>query len=196
MQKGLRTQNHIVAKAAALFNTHGFAGTSMSDLLAATGLQKGGLYNHYDSKEALALAAFDYAVGQFRERYADIVRGQTNTIDCLHAICAVMLRNYEDPVVAGGCVVFNTAIEADDAYPSLKLRAREAMNDLLHFISVQVKLGQRSGEIVATVDPSTVATVLIAIYEGALGLSKLFDDAAHINRASQHMQAYVESLKT
>jgi 3-oxoacyl-[acyl-carrier protein] reductase len=41
-------------------NRQGFAGTSMSDLMHATGLQKGGLYRHFPSKEALAREAFDY----------------------------------------------------------------------------------------------------------------------------------------
>ena len=194
MKKGIRTQTHIAEKAAPLFNTRGFFGTSMRDLLEATGLQKGGLYNHYASKEALAVAAFDYALGKFRQRYAEAVQGQASAINCLHAICAVMLRSYEDPVVAGGCIVFNTAIESDDAQPVLKARAQNAMNDLLRFISVQVKLGQRNGEIQASVDPRMVATLLVSIYEGALGLSKLFDDAAHIRRASEHMKTYIESL--
>jgi AcrR family transcriptional regulator len=36
------TKAHILDAAAALFNQQGYAGTSMADLMAATGLKKGG----------------------------------------------------------------------------------------------------------------------------------------------------------
>ena len=195
MRKGIRTQNYIAEKAAALFNTRGFAGTSMSDLLHATGLQNGGLYNHYPSKEALALAAFDFAVGKFKQRYAETITNQHSATNSLRAICTVMMRSYADPVVEGGCMVFNTALETDDAHPTLKARAQEAMRDLLRFIEVQVKLGQRSGELRSEVDPRMLATIIVSTCEGALGLSKLYDDAAYIQRAIAHLDSYIDTLK-
>lgn len=194
MKKGEQTHNHIAEKAARLFNMRGYFGTSMSDLLEATGLQKGGLYNHFASKEALALAAFDFAMEKFRQRYAQAVQGQTSALASLRAISEVMLRNYADPVVEGGCIVFNTALEADDAQPALKTCAQAAMRDLLRFIVLQVRRGQRNGEIRADVDPQSIATILISLYEGALGLSKLFGDSAHIQHAQAHMMAYIDTL--
>src|SRR5208283_5028756 len=61
MTKGEQTRREIVRKAAPLFNQKGFAGTSLADLMDATGLQKGGIYRHFSSKEELAAEAFDYA---------------------------------------------------------------------------------------------------------------------------------------
>ncbi len=57
--KGAQTKAHIVAAAAPLFNVRGFAGTSMNDILDATGLEKGGVYRHFASKDEIAVAAFD-----------------------------------------------------------------------------------------------------------------------------------------
>jgi TetR/AcrR family transcriptional repressor of nem operon len=59
--RGEATRRRIVEQSAAVFNRRGYAGTSMSELMAATGLEKGGLYRHFASKEDLAAAAFDYA---------------------------------------------------------------------------------------------------------------------------------------
>ena len=61
MTKGENTRREIVEKAAPLFNQKGFEGTSLSDLMRVTGLQKGGIYRHFSSKEELAGEAFDYA---------------------------------------------------------------------------------------------------------------------------------------
>src|SRR3979411_2837595 len=61
MSKGEQTKQEIVQKAAPLFNQQGYEGTSLSDLMDATGLQKGGIYRHFSSKEDLAAEAFDYS---------------------------------------------------------------------------------------------------------------------------------------
>ena len=61
MEKGRATRQRVIAQAAPVFNQHGFAGTTLSELMEATGLQKGGIYRHFAGKEQLALEAFDHA---------------------------------------------------------------------------------------------------------------------------------------
>ena len=60
--KGMQTRQRIVELAAPVFNRQGYVGASMRDLVDATGLEKGGIYNHFGSKEQLALEAYDYAM--------------------------------------------------------------------------------------------------------------------------------------
>ena len=57
MSKAQETKTRIIEQAATLFNQQGYSGTSVSDLMRATGLQKGGIYNHFVSKDELALEA-------------------------------------------------------------------------------------------------------------------------------------------
>ena len=60
MTKGEQTRQKIVQAAAPIFNQSGYDGSSLNDLMVATGLQKGGIYRHFASKEELAAEAFDY----------------------------------------------------------------------------------------------------------------------------------------
>src|SRR5215472_10592330 len=64
MTKGEMTRQKILEQAAPLFNRLGYAGCSMQDIMAATGLEKGGLYRHFSSKEELAEAVFRYSITQ------------------------------------------------------------------------------------------------------------------------------------
>src|SRR5258708_5294043 len=66
MTKGQQTRARIVAEAAPVFNQHGYAGSSLADLMKATGLEKGGIYRHFSSKEELAAEAFDYTWNEVR----------------------------------------------------------------------------------------------------------------------------------
>src|SRR5271167_4456714 len=60
MTKGEGTRQKIVEAAARIFNRRGYEGSALSELMAATGLKKGGIYRHFSSKEELAVEAFDY----------------------------------------------------------------------------------------------------------------------------------------
>src|SRR5436190_24119397 len=54
--KGEATRAFLLRTAAQLFAERGYAGTALSDLIAASGLTKGAFYFYFSSKAALALA--------------------------------------------------------------------------------------------------------------------------------------------
>ncbi len=114
MSKAQETKARIVHQAAELFNTKGYAGSSISDVMEATGLKKGGIYNHFASKDELALAAFDYGVSLLSERVWSVVKTKRNAVDRLDILVSSYLTYIDDPPIVGGCPILNTAIETDD----------------------------------------------------------------------------------
>jgi AcrR family transcriptional regulator len=194
MSKGTRTRQHIIARAATVFNTQGFAGTSMADLTRQTGIEKGGIYNHFPSKEALALAAFDYAVTLISQRMQEVLAQEERAIDRLYAITNVFRSVIDAPLVPGGCPLMNTAIEADDTSPILRERAQETMTSWLRLIGGTVKQGMADGELRPDTDPRMVATIMASTLEGSIMLSKLYDDPIYIHRAVEHLTGYLQSL--
>jgi TetR/AcrR family transcriptional repressor of nem operon len=192
VRSGDETRDNIIRQAAALFNTQGFAGASMSDIMAATGLQKGGIYRHFESKEQLALESFDYAVRIMGRRFADALEGKAHALDRLHAIISVFSQIPANPPVPGGCPVMNAGIENDDGNPALRDRARDAMDGLRGLVIRVAKGGIQRGEVRAGVDPEALASVMISTLEGAVMLSRLYDDPAHAARAAEHLQQYLE----
>lgn len=194
MAKGSATRDRIVRSAATVFSERGFFGASMSDLLAATGLQKGGLYNHFASKEELALESFGWAVGYVEQRFTDALAGTKGAVDRLLAIVEVIRGLVDDRALPGGCPILTTAIEADDTMPALRDRAREAMTRWQKLIGSNVKAGVARGELRPDADPYAVATIVTATLEGAVFLSKLYDDPVPMRRAVDHVERYVRGL--
>lgn len=184
----------IVEKAAPVFNTKGYSGTSMSDVARETGLEKGGIYGHFGSKEELAVASFEYAAGVIRERFASELAGKEGALGKLFAVIDVLGGMSEDPPVAGGCPVLNTAVESDDANPVLKEKAQAAVSGWLRLIGRTVKDGVREGELSADADPRELASVVVGTLEGALMLSKLCDDPAHMRRAVAYLKRHLGHL--
>jgi AcrR family transcriptional regulator len=190
--RGEGTRENIIRKAATLFNQHGFAGSSMSDVMAATGLQKGGIYRHFESKEQLALEAFGYAVSQMERRFAQALEGKTHAVDRLDAIVSVFTALPNDPPVPGGCPVMNAGIENDDGNPALRERARAAMDDLRALVARTTERGKARGEVRPGVDADALATVMIALLEGAVMMSRLYGDDVHAARAAAHLRRHLE----
>src|ERR1700735_5152258 len=125
--RGEVTRRRIVEQSAAVFNQHGYSGTSMSELMAATGLEKGGLYRHFASKQDLAAAAFDYAWETVSEpRW----RGLENCTTAIEKLLLLVKNFVEQPprTLPGGCPVLNTAIDSDDGNEVLRGKARAALN--------------------------------------------------------------------
>ncbi|MEL7332114.1 MAG: TetR/AcrR family transcriptional regulator [Cyanobacteria bacterium J06560_2] len=191
--KAQQTKARIIEQAAVVFNQQGYAGTSMSDLMRATGLKKGGIYNHFGSKDELAVAAFDYAVAQMQGHFRGAMRGKRRAVDRLMAVLCVYERMSEDPPMVGGCPILNTAVECDDTHPVLQSRARAAVDGWKDLFGRIVEKGVERGELRAGVDADEVATVLISTLEGAVMLSKLYGDDVYLGRALGHLRGYVLS---
>jgi len=195
MSKGEQTRERILASSAQLFNRQGYFGASLADIMRETGLEKGGIYNHFSSKEQLALESFDYAYGLIQERVRQALSGKFNAIERLLAIVSVFQGIVEDPQVAGGCPILNTAIEADDANEVLRDRARSAMDNWRTTIHRIVNKGIERQQIRPGVDADEVASILISTLEGAIMLSNLYKDPRHIQRAADHIAHYIETLR-
>lgn len=193
MRKGEATRERIIAQAAPIFNTRGFAGSSMQDVMEATGLEKGGLYRHFSSKEELAAEAFRYAL-------AGAVRLRTDKVDRTHGaveqLRSIVRQFVEAPSsLPGGCPLMNTAIEADDGNPLLRDLARKGFSDWRERIARVVRNGLKKGEIAEGTEPRRVANTLIAMLEGALMISRLEGSRAALEDARASLDALLEGIR-
>jgi TetR/AcrR family transcriptional repressor of nem operon len=191
--RGNATRRRIVEQSAAVFNRHGYSGTSMSALMAATGLEKGGLYRHFESKEDLAAAAFDYAWETVTEPRR---RGLENCTTSLEKLL-LLVRNFVEPLpraIPGGCPLLNTAIDSDDGNAVLREKARGALDEWRSVIVEIVCQGMRSGELRSDVDPIAVATIVISSLEGAIMFSRLEKTREALFMIGKHLESYLRSL--
>ena len=192
--KSVATRERIVERAARVFNRHGYAATSMAVLLDEVGLRKGGLYNHFASKEQLAVEALDFAVGCVTERFEAALATATSAPARLRAVVEVMSGLVRDPALPGGCPVMRTAVESVDGHPALRERAQQAMTRWQRLVGRIVKDGMAAGEITPGVDPRQVATVLTATLEGGVMLALLLGDPKQMRRVEAHLDGYISSI--
>jgi TetR/AcrR family transcriptional repressor of nem operon len=191
LTKGERSRQKIVETAAVLFNQKGFAGCSMGDIVAASGLEKGTLYGHFSTKEELALLAFDYAWKETSDKRLRNVHTISNAVDKLKR----HIDNYVNtPSFTGGCPLLNSAVDADDGNLALRSRVRKALKGWEDFLAQTVEDGQSAGEIHPQIDPHAVANVVISLLEGATAVARINKRSDALSDAQKHLNLYLESV--
>ncbi|WP_165313220.1 ScbR family autoregulator-binding transcription factor [Rothia halotolerans] len=102
-ERGKKTQDAILAGAAAAFQESGFAGASLSKISALSGISQGSMYFHFKSKEQIALAVMHE---QHVRTYQKIENAREETADPFEqmirtsrALCGLLA---EDDVVRAG----------------------------------------------------------------------------------------------
>ena len=194
MSKAKETRAKIIQQAADLFNQQGYSGSSIADIMEATGLKKGGIYNHFKNKDELALEAFDYAHSLTSKMIWQAVKQKRSAKERLKEMASSYLDFIANPPIAGGCPLLNTAIDSDDTHPALRDRACNAMTSWRNLIDKIIQTGIKKGEIDSQVEPDLVATILISTIEGAIMMSRLYRDSLYLERAVKHLHSYIDNL--
>lgn len=191
--KSEKTKEFIIAKAAPLFNKKGYAGTSMSDIMKATGLAKGGLYGNFESKDEIAALAFEYSYNQLKEDIGQKIRAKKKGVDKLLVILQYYKNYTVSPTVDGGCPLLNTAVDADDAYPFLKKKARLALQEMIGSLQHILKMGIQEGAFRNDLNVKKEAELIFAQIEGGIMMAKVLDDVTVLNRLLENLKNRMET---
>ncbi|MFZ0884305.1 MAG: TetR/AcrR family transcriptional regulator [Candidatus Acidiferrales bacterium] len=192
MRKGEQTRQEIIRKAAPIFNQRGYEGAALSELMQATGLEKGGIYRHFDSKQQLASEAFDYAWNKAVEARFEGTQEISNSVDRLQQIVR-NFRERREGLVPGGCPLLNTAVDSDDGNVQLRTQARRALDKWLDRLVTIARQGQKRGEIRPRVDPAKLATLIVSTLEGSLMLGRLQRSDEPLDVACRYLHNYLET---
>lgn len=194
MNKAERTKQFIVAQTAPVFNRKGFAGTSLNDITAATGLTKGSIYGNFESKDEVALAVFDYNLS----KVTDIFNREMSRYNTVKEQLMVYVEVYSNfskyPFPAGGCPMMNTATEADDTHPQLKKKAQDAILSWKKNLTRLIEKGITNSELKPDVNAEQTAISIIAIIEGATMIANLTGNSRYRKMIMQTVEKMINDL--
>jgi TetR/AcrR family transcriptional repressor of nem operon len=192
--KAQRTRQYILERAAPLFNTKGFDGTSLSDLERATGLTKGALYGNFGDKETLASESFAFSATQVRSRINERLNGISTYKGKLFAVLDFFSEYVLNPPVAGGCPLLNAAVEVDDHRVSMRGRVAQEIVEIVNSIAVLLKKGIKSGEFRKDTDVRALAYVIFCSVEGAIMFSRVERSREPMNIVVKHLKNKIDQI--
>lgn len=196
MSKAEKTRQFIVEKTAPIFNRKGFAGTSINDIVEATGLTKGSIYGNFESKDEVALAAFDYNYGNVVALIKSKMAGKPHNIDKLKVYLTVFSDFVDLPMLHGGCPVLNTAIESDDTHGQLRAKAVGAIENWYGHLEKVINDGVEAGQIKQGTNAKDFAGAFIALIEGGIMLAKVTGKMQGLKAAMKQAEKMIKDIAT
>jgi TetR/AcrR family transcriptional repressor of nem operon len=190
MRKGEATRQRIVVRTADLLNMQGYRSTPVSEIMRVAGLQKGGIYRHFESRAALTLEAFEFAFARVRNRFVQALEGKETAKDKLFALFEVARRALYEEAFRGGCPVMNLAVESDDADPKLRDAARRAMMQVIGLFEWIIVEGIKDGEFPKG-DARARARLIVASMEGGILMTNLYKDGTYMEAVLDHLERSV-----
>ena len=178
MTKAERTKKFIVEKAADLINRKGIAGTSLSDIMEATQLAKGGVYGNFASKDAICREAFNYLA---EKQYSSIKQKlEEQPTAKLKLFALLEYYNLRSIANSGGCHMLNFGTEADDTNPAIKQQVKKAMQKIESTIAQLVTLGIDNREFKKNFAATVFAAKAFSMIEGAVFVSRIQNNNRHL----------------
>ena len=197
MKKGELTRRNIIQKSATIFNIKGYMTTTMSDIIQETNIQKGGIYRHFESKEQLMMESFHFSAETMRNHFVKSVSQHNNATDKLIAFVEAFLQLSEGKPLAGGCPIFNAAIEMDDLEGNVLLPlVNEAMDAMIEWLQKIVADGITRQELKQSVQPYETAIYIVSTLEGGLVLDRLKKDGQLTNIIASNLKQYISMIAT
>ena len=163
--------DEVVTDAMDLFQTHGYAGTSLVDLIEGTGLTRGSLYKAFKDKRTLFLAALDrYTSASMENLRADLATGSPR--DAVRKALLQIARACAQQRGRRGCMVVASATELAAKDEEIRQRISQAFSRMQSLLGDAIRRGQATGEIRSRHDPEVLSRFLLCTIEGMGVLGK------------------------
>ncbi|WP_018464577.1 TetR/AcrR family transcriptional regulator [Segatella paludivivens] len=194
MSKAEKTKEYIIERTASIFNTKGYAGTSLNDMTEVTGLTKGSIYGNFKNKDEVAVEAFKYNFSVMSNLFSSEMAKKKTYREKLLVYPHILGNFSETRFPEGGCPVLNTAVESDDTHPLLKQQTIFAFTKWKNGIINLLKDGIAANEFRPDIHLEQIALTMLSMLEGGIMIRKLTNNQKYINHIISSLQDYINSL--
>lgn len=194
----MELKERIIHETLKLFSLKGYLNTSIEDILERANSSKGGLYNHFKSKDQLFLAVLSQARKIWREK---VLHG-LDQIDKPFMKIRRLLENYRDRYIRdsdnipGGCVFVTLSVELDDQRPDFAVEIREGFVRALALVKHLLDEAQARGELRENVNTEAVSRLVFSTMLGASVLYGMDKSPDTLGRSIGALLDYLDSLSS
>ena len=185
--KSDNTKERILEKASSLIQTRGFQATSISDIITASGITKGGFYHHFLNKNELGLAIIERAKCEFMEFLDKILTSDTPKNALVNFLDAVLIKHSNTGFI-GGCIFGNIALEMADGNSSYAIAVTQVFDEWILKLEKVIITAQTEQQVRSDINAHELANFIVTTVEGGIMLSRL-------KKTQQHLDDCLKSLK-
>jgi TetR/AcrR family transcriptional regulator, transcriptional repressor for nem operon len=194
--KGELTRRNIIEKSLQLFSVKGYFNTSISDILQATGLTKGGLYCHFKSKEEVWRAVYDDAVDIWRSVVFKGLRSVADPLERIERTIENVLLNYlGKEVFDGGCFFVNMLVELSGQSDTMGRHILKGFVGFSKLFQSWLSEAEAAGLLKANLNFREIADFIIITLNGAATLYMSTRENGIPRQANDQLSFFIGQLR-
>ena len=178
-------------QALGVFWRKGYEATSLTDLLAATGLSKSSLYATFGGKRELFIAAFD-TYRQDRARAAHHVLEQGPVRPAIDAFFHQLFASVNDAEPAYGCMSINQAVELAPHDPEVRQRVVQDLQFMEDLLARTIERGQQEGALTSARPARELAKLLVLAFPGLQVMARAGYSPQQLNDSLQLLLSHLD----
>lgn len=199
VDKGAQTRERILAAAEPLVLRQGYAGTSLDDILGASGLTKGAFFHHFKDKAAFARALVERCACNDTARFERCAAAAEAAFDDPLDQALTFLEAMEDFIEQrakpiSGCMLAACTHEIMQFEPELQAYIGQCFRRWSAVYEKKFEAVLARYKPAAPVTARDLAEQVLSIFEGALVLSRSFNDPALVVRQLRQFRQYFALL--
>jgi TetR/AcrR family transcriptional repressor of nem operon len=185
-------QTEVLEKAMKAFWAHGYEATSMSDLVKATGINRGSIYAAFPNKRELFIRALEYYDQVYRRDHLQQIAALNTPREAIIAVFESAACNPPDSGRPWGCLLVNTALELSPhdaevgAFVDRSLQAVEA------FFHCRIESAKQEQSINPELDSNDTASALLGLFLGLRVLTRAKSRQATIDAVISQARMMLE----
>jgi len=165
-------EDQVLDAAMHLFWAKGYPGTSMQDIVDATGLQGPSIYNAYGNKRSLFNVVLARYSEQVMVRFVKTIEDAPTARSAIERLLKAIVKQHFDPATPGGCLVGLAAHEARLHDTGTQTAVGKEFRKLDDAICAKLTEGKSCGEFPDDLDPRGTSTAIVSICAGLLTLGR------------------------
>lgn len=195
-RKGIKTRQGIIEKSLQLFSVKGYFNTSISDILEATDLTKGGLYGHFRSKEDIWYAAYEEAVMIWKSIVFKDMRAISDPVHRIEKTIENDLRDYlGKDVFDGGCFFLNSLVELSGQSGAMSRHILRGFVRFSRLLRSWLKEADQKGMLKHGLNFKEVSNFIVISLNGAAALYTASRDPMIWKCTIMQLHFYINQLK-
>jgi TetR/AcrR family transcriptional repressor of nem operon len=194
--KGMETRQDIIEKSLQVFSVKGYFNTSINDILAVTGLTKGGLYGHFRSKEDIWYAVYNQAVMIWHDIVLKGAEDITDPLERIEKTIEKDMKNYLGAdVFNGGCFFFNMLVELSGQSSSMAKSILKGFIKFSGLIKGWLKEADEKGMLKDALNLDEIAHFIVIALNGAAPLYAATRDSSVWKQTISQLHYYINELR-
>lgn len=189
------TRCKILSAAVSLFHKCGYRGVSMDDVAESVGIKKANLFHYFPAKEELGLAALCEGFECRQAQISQCFEGHKDPIKAVAGLFDEAIETMRRSHCSKGCFIGNFAQEISDHSERLRQKLSECFNCWTESTASLIESAKGEGYFRKELNPRQIAGAIVALFEGAILVSKAQKDTGPLVHAKKFAIDYLNTMR-